>query len=122
MMPMTAQRMMAIHSNAARPLPKPMLEKAAKMARMLIRRKKRMSTWGGFSSRDSFGSCAKTQNSDVSLFAALREIIAAHRHAKQVRVARHGGHTCFARRDTGALGVDERAQNGQRQIRVTSFD
>src|ERR1035437_831425 len=64
MVPMTAQRMIDIHSNAARPFVKPMLAKAANTTRMLIRRQKRTSTRVGFSSRDRFGSWAKIRNSD----------------------------------------------------------
>jgi hypothetical protein len=48
-----------IHSNAARLLPKPMLPKAAKTAKMLIRRQKRASTWADLNSCGRFGSCAK---------------------------------------------------------------
>jgi hypothetical protein len=59
MTPMTAQRMIDIHSNVARPLPKPMLANAAKMTRMTIRRQKRTSTWVDFNSRCRIGCCAK---------------------------------------------------------------
>src|ERR1700692_4457721 len=70
MVPTTAQRTIDIHKSAPRPRAKPMLAKAAKVSRMLIRTKKRMSTWAGRSSRDRFGSWATTQNSGVGWFAA----------------------------------------------------
>src|ERR1700687_4109410 len=122
MAPMTALRVMDIDSTAARLLPKPMLPNAAKIARTLIRRKKRTSTWVDLSSRGRFGSCAKTRNSDNRLFAVLREIVAADRLVERACVARHHGDACPARRCIDALGVDERAQDGQRQIRVTGVD
>src|ERR1700737_2298108 len=143
MAPMTALRMMDIDSNAARLLPKPMLPNAAKITRMLIRRQKRTSTWVDLSSRGRFGSCAKIRNSDggalrgpqgpnagmglsrlrIRSFVVLREIVAADRLVERVRVARHNGDAaCPARRCTDALGIDERAQDRQRQIRVTGFD
>ena len=59
-MPMTPQKVMAIHSRAARLLLKPMLLNAAKAVRMPIRMQKRTSTWVDLSSRGRFGSCAKT--------------------------------------------------------------
>jgi hypothetical protein len=59
MKPMTALRIVDIHSNAAKLLPKPMLPKAAKIAKMLIRRQKRASTWIDLSSCGRSGSCAK---------------------------------------------------------------
>src|SRR3984893_8174341 len=122
MAPMTALRMMDIDSNAARLLPKPMLPNAAKITRMLIRRQKRTSTWVDLSCRGKFGSCAKTRNSDNRPFAALREIVAADRLVERPWGARHHGAACPARWGIDALGVDERAQEGQRQIRVTGFD
>ena len=61
-------------------------------------------------------------NSHTSWFSALREIIAAERNAKKVRLARHGRNACPIRRHTGAPGVDERSQNRQRQIRIMRFD
>jgi hypothetical protein len=61
--------MMAIHNNAARLLPKPMLPNAAKMTRVLVRRQKRTSTWVDLNCRGRFGSCAKTRNSGNLSFA-----------------------------------------------------
>src|SRR6202048_4757501 len=122
MAPMTALRMMDIDSNAARLLPKPMAPNAAKITRMLIRRQKRTSTWVYLSCRGKCGSCAQTRNSDNRPFAALREIVAADRLVERACVARHHGDACPARWCIDALGVDERAQNCQRQIRVTGFD
>jgi hypothetical protein len=59
MKPMTALRIVDIHSYAARLLPKPMLPNAAKTAKMLIRTQKRASTWVDPSSCGRFGGCAK---------------------------------------------------------------
>ena len=69
MAPITAQMMIDIQSSAARPLPKLMLAKAAKMARMIIRRKKRTITWVDLISRDRSGSFAKLETPTPS-FAA----------------------------------------------------
>src|SRR6266851_5742579 len=64
MAPMTALRIVDIHSNAARLLPKPMPPNVAKRARMNIRRQKRAITWTDLSCRGRFGICAKFQNPD----------------------------------------------------------
>src|SRR6202035_4357537 len=126
MVPMTAQRIIDIHINASRLLPKPMLANAAKITRMLTRRKKRTSTWmdfwGDFCSRDRFGSCAKSQNSGIAGEPRLREIVAAERLIERVGVARYGGHARPALGRADTLGLDERAQDRQRQIRMTGLD
>src|ERR1700730_2824953 len=121
MAPMTALRMMDIPCNAARLLPKPRLPNAAKMIRMIVRRTKRTSTWADLNSRGKFGSCAKIRNSDQRL-SWLAEIIAADRLVERVHLARHVGHAGPARRCVDALGLDECAQDRQRQIGVTGFD
>jgi hypothetical protein len=121
MAPITAQRMIDIPSNAERPLPKPTLAKAAKITRMLVRRKKRMSTWVDLSSRDIFGS-PNTRNSGASSFAALAEIVAADRLVQRIQVARYYGHAWPARRSGDSLGLDERAEDRQRQIRMVAFN
>ena len=51
----------------------------------------------------------------------LREIVAAERLVQRACLARYGGNTGPARRRGDALDVDERAQNRQRQIRMTGF-
>src|SRR5580692_5913399 len=116
---MTAQRMMGIHSSAARLLPKPMLANAAKMTRMLIRRKKRASTWVDLSSRDRFRNCAKTGNSGISSSA---EIVAADRLVERVHHPRYGGNARPAGRCADAFRLEERAEDRQRQIRMAGFD
>ena len=92
------------------------------MTRMLIRRKKRISTRVDLISRDRSGSCAKTPNSDASRFRGLVEIIAAYCLVRRAYAPRHGGDAGAARRRADALGLDERAQDRQRQIRVMGFD
>src|SRR5258708_34359716 len=64
MVPMTALRMVDIHSSAARLLPKPMLPNVANRVRMIIRRPKRAITWADLSCCGRFGSCAKGQYPD----------------------------------------------------------
>src|ERR1700681_3603598 len=103
MAPMTALRMMDIDSNAARLLPKPMLPKAAKITRMIIRRQKRTSTWVDLSSRGKFGSCAKIVKllrirlapllgpGREMAVSGLRVIVAVDRLVERVGVARHVG-------------------------------
>src|SRR5260370_29210882 len=100
MVPTTAQRTIDIHKSAPRPRAKPMLAKAAKATRMLIRTKKRMSTWVDRSSRDRFGSWATTQNSGVGGRGSA-EIVAADRLVERVGVARYRGRASAARRWRG---------------------
>ncbi len=122
MVPMTALRMIDIPNKAARLLPKPMLPNAAKITRMIVRRKKRATTWVGLNSRGRFGSCAKTRKFRRSFARGLAEIVAADGLVERVCVARHGGHAGDACRRSDALRVDERAQDRQRQIGVTGLD
>jgi hypothetical protein len=96
MTPIMALRMVDIHSNAARVLPKPTLPSDAKMTRTIIRRPKRAITWADLSCCGKFGSCAKfqnpdgwcvlrgprdriagigTQQADISSFASLSEVV-----------------------------------------------
>ena len=106
MAPMTALRMVDIHSSAARLLPKPMLPNAANSVRMIIRRQKRASTWVDLSSCGRFGSCAKCQgltdtpcavpdrdaaSCDIGWFAPSGEIVGEHRLVERARGARHRG-------------------------------
>jgi hypothetical protein len=60
---MKVLRMVDIHSNATRLLPKPMLPNVAKTTRMIIRKQKRTSTWVDLSSCGRFGNCIKIRNS-----------------------------------------------------------
>src|SRR5258708_38731980 len=120
MAPITAPRMMDIHSNAAKLLPNPTLPNAAKITRMLIRRQKRNMTCVDLNSRGRFGSCANWKT--PTIVRGLTEIVAADRLVERVRVAWHNGDACPARRRIDALGVDEGTQDRQRQIRVTGFD
>src|SRR5664279_1945845 len=122
MLPITTLRMIDIHSSAARLLPKPMLANAAKKTRMLVRSRKRTSTWVELSCRGRCGDCAKTGYSDGRSSAASAEIVAADRLAERVNLARHRGNAGPARRRTEAPGVYERAQDRQRQIRMPGFD
>ena len=122
MVPMTALRMIDIPNKAARLLPKPMLPNAAKITRMIVRRKKRATTWVGLNSRGRIGSCAKTRKFRRSFARGLAEIVAADGLVERVCVARHGGHAGDACRRSDALRVDERAQDRQRQIGVTGLD
>src|SRR5260221_13819322 len=118
MLPMTALRMIDIPNKAARLLPKPMLPNAAKITRMIVRRRKRATTWVGLNSRGRFGSCAKTRKFRRSFARGLAEIVAADRLVERVCVARHGGHAGDACRRSDALRGDEPAQGRQRQIGV----
>src|ERR1700682_3427201 len=111
MVPMTALRMMDIPSNAARLLPKPMLPNAAKITRMIIRRPKRRSTCVDLTSCGKFGSCAKIRKFRRPLVRGLAEIVAADRLVERVCVARHGGHAGAAPGRSGALSIDECAQD-----------
>jgi hypothetical protein len=122
MVPMTALRMVDIPSNAARLLPKPMLPNAAKTTRMIIRRQKRTSTWVDLSSRGRFGTCAKVRKLRRPLVRGLAEIVAAHRLVERIHFVRHGGDAGPASGRSEALGVDECAQDRQRQIGVVGFD
>src|SRR5260370_11944090 len=92
MLPMTALRMIDIPNKAARLLPKPMLPNAAKITRMIVRRKKRATTWVGLNSRGRFGSCAKTRKFRRSFARALAEIVAADRPAERGCGAPDCGH------------------------------
>ena len=122
MTPMTALRTVDMHSNATRLLPKPMLPSVAKITRMIIRRPKRAITWVDRSCCDKFGNCAKISNSDGGSFAVLREIVGQERIIKCARLARYDGDTCPARRRSDPLGLDEGAQDRQRQIGMVGFD
>src|SRR5450631_4148660 len=143
MAPTTALRMVDIHSSAARLLPKPMLPNAANSVRMIIRRPKRAITWVDLSCCDRFGSCAMCQgpdgyalrgprdthrrhtdaaSRDNGSFAPSGEIVGEQRLVERARGARHHGDAGPARRRSHVLGVDERAQNCQRQIRMTGLD
>src|SRR5258706_14917075 len=114
MVPMTALRMIDIPNKAARLLPKPMLPNAAKITRMIVRRKKRATTWVGLNSRGRFGSCAKTRKFRRSFARGLAEIVAADGLVERVCVARHGGHPrgTFSRSDVprgDGSGLDRHA-------------
>jgi hypothetical protein len=52
----------------------------------------------------------------------LREVVAAERHAERLRAAKRWDAGGCGRDDADALHLDERAQNREREIRVTSFD
>src|SRR5258706_16375722 len=119
MVPMTALRMIDIPNKAARLLPKPMLPNAAKITRMIVRRKKRATTWVGLNSRGRFGSCAKTRKFRRSFARGLAEIVAADGLGERVCVARHGGPAWDGCWRSGGLGVDRRAQHCPPQIRRT---
>ncbi len=112
-------------------LPKPMLAKLAKMTRMIIRRKKRTTTWVDRSSRGRLGKLRqgwklhKARNSEV-----VRRSFAASRRNYRSRPAyrrcwrRAARWERWSARD-GALvrwASTIRAQNSQRQIRVPGFD
>src|SRR5260370_28876656 len=90
--PMTGLWMIDIPNKAARLLPKPMLPNAAKITRMIVRRKKRATTWVGLNSRGRFGRCAKTRKFRRSFARGLAEIVAADGLVERVCGARHGGH------------------------------
>src|ERR1700730_4439218 len=143
MAPMTALRMVDIPSNVATLAPKPMLLNVAKRARMNIRRQKRAITWTDLSCRGRFGSCAKCQypdgcalrgpsghgrrhrdaaSCDIGSFAVLPEVVGQDRLVKRARGARCRRDAGPARRRGNALGFYERAQDRQRQIRMTGLD
>src|SRR5258708_37496307 len=110
MVPMTALRMIDIPNKAARLLPKPMLPNAAKITRMIVRRKKRATTWVGLNSRGRFGSCAKTRKFRRSFARALAEIVAADRLVEGGFVARRGGRALGGLLAGGAVRVAGRRQ------------
>jgi hypothetical protein len=89
---------------------------------MIIRSKKRASTWVDLNSRGRFGTCAKVRKLRRPLVRGLTEIVAAHRLVERIDVARHGGDAGPASGRSEVLGVDERAQDRQRQIGVVGFD
>src|SRR5260221_9590782 len=122
MLPMTALRMIDIPNKAARLLPKPMLPNAAKITRMIVRRRKRATTWVGLNSRGRFGSCAKTRKFRRSFARGLAEIVAADGLVERVCVARHGGHAGDACRRSDSLRVDESAQDRHRPIGGAGLD
>src|SRR5260370_22261389 len=120
--PMTGLWMIDIPNKAARLLPKPMLPNAAKITRMIVRRKKRATTWVGLNSCGRFGSCAKTRKFRRSFARGLAEIVAADRFVERVAVARRGGHACAAFRPNRGLGVEERRRGRQRQNGQTGVE
>src|SRR6266705_2741375 len=52
----------------------------------------------------------------------LAEIVAVDRLVERASVARHGGHAGPACRQSGMPGIDEGAQDRQRQVCVAGFD
>jgi hypothetical protein len=120
-----------------------MLPNAAKAMRMAMRRKKRTRTWIDFSSCARFGSCAKAVNSfayfadidrrdgagagpvvagrRIVTFAASSEIVAQHRFVKCACLARHNWDAGPVRRRAEPLGLDEGAEDRQRQIGVPAL-
>ena len=138
MVPMTALRMMDIHSNATRLRPKPILPNVAKITRMNIRRQKRMITWADLSSCGRFGSCAKIRDSDGcacyglvcangSIFkwwnrTELGEIIAANRLELITSCLRYRRPARLSRRFNLPKRFDVGADNCERKAGMGSLD